>query len=761
MMIHSKNRSRGVLLCGAAAAAMMLPAAPAALAQDATAAPVTGLEEIVVRARMRTETLQTVPVAVSQLSGDFLDDNMLVQLEDVEKYTPNVELGKIQFAAGGLTASIRGASFADLEKTFEPAVAVAIDGMFFASNTGANVDFFDVASVEILRGPQGTLFGRNTIGGVINIERTRPTGEWGIKASATLGSFSRHDFKVVANAPVIEDVLAVKLGFFSINSDLHTRNINTGIRDEGDDKLSFSGSLLFTPTENFEALLTVDYTDDDSEYPGLINLSGPGSLVCDVFGECFANGAAFAEANDFKVSFSDKPFVATMEKVAVNLKMKYDFDTLSVESITTYMDLDDFLTEENTGARDIGGVPLFISERTQTAEQFSQELRFLSNFDGWFNFVGGLYYFNSKYRLEPQEVFLLNGLVDRFNAGQNLDTLAAYAETYFQVLPSTRVTVGGRFTYEKKRFQITAFDAAQPGVPVRFACPDPSLTDPVFASCADPSESWTKFTPRVTIDHQFTDDVMAYFTWARGFRSGGFNGRAQTATSIGPFEPETVDNFELGVRTEFWDSKARVNLTVFHTDYSNKQEEVITVSPANPQVTETTVQNAASARMNGAEAEIMVLPTPNLTLRSAIGYLDGEYTSFLIGGVDVKDQRNFRYAPDWSISVGGDYRWPIAATDGEVVFAANYKWTDDFTTSPVADPLGLGRDTIDAYGEFDASISYEGQLGSTGGTYKVTAFVKDAFHDSGRILRKLDAGVFWFGDQEPGRTWGIELMTEF
>ncbi|RME66151.1 MAG: TonB-dependent receptor [Alphaproteobacteria bacterium] len=742
------------LLGSAALLAAALPGAPVVLAQEGAAVLGAQLEEIVVRARMRSETLQTVPLSVSQMSGDFLDDNFVVQLEDVEKYTPNVELGKIQFAAGGLTASIRGASFADLEKTFEPAVAVAIDGMFFANNTGANTDFFDIASVEILRGPQGTLFGRNTIGGVINIERTRPTGEWGIKASASYGSFQRNDYKVVANAPVVKDVLALKLGFFSLNGDSHTRNINTGIRDDGIDKIAASGALLFTPSESFEALLTVDYLDDDSQYPGLVNLSAPGSLVCDAFGECFSNGAAVAEARKFKVSFSDKPFVATLESTAVNLRLNYKLDELTFESITTYMDMDDFLDEENTGGRDIGGLPILTALRGQKAEQLSQEIRVISSFDEWFNFVGGVFYFASKYFLDPQEVRVLGGLADRFTAGQHLDSLAAYAETYFQVLPKTRLTVGGRFTYEKKKFSIDE-------LVLGFTCPDPSLTDPLLAACANPQESWTKFTPRVSIDHQFTDDVMAYFTWARGFRSGGFNGRAQTPTSIGPYDPETVDNFELGLRSEFWNRKARVNLTVFHTDYSNKQEEVITVSPVNPSVTETTVQNAASARMNGAEAEIAVVPTPHLTLRSAIGYLDGEYTKFLIGGVDVKDQRNFRYAPDWSVSVGGDYTIPIAATDGEVAINANYKWTDDFTTSPIADPTNLGRDTIPDYGEFDAAISYRGQFGSSSGTYKVTAFVKDAFHDSGRILRKLDAGVFWFGDQEPGRTWGVELLTEF
>ncbi|MEL0307403.1 MAG: Plug domain-containing protein, partial [Halieaceae bacterium] len=170
-----------------------------------------GLEEVVVTARYREESVQDVPVAVTAMSGNFMEDNNIMSMLDIEKYVPNVEFTIMAFAGGALSASIRGLSFDDLEKSFEPAVGVSIDGMFMGTNAGANVDFFDVASVEVLRGPQGTLFGRNTIAGAVNIKRTRPTGEFGVKLMADIGRYDHVDLKGVINFPIIPDVLAAKL----------------------------------------------------------------------------------------------------------------------------------------------------------------------------------------------------------------------------------------------------------------------------------------------------------------------------------------------------------------------------------------------------------------------------------------------------------------------------------------------------------------------------------------------------------------------
>jgi iron complex outermembrane recepter protein len=219
------------------------------LAQDAAEAEAdTGLAEITVTARKRVEDVQDVPVAVTGLSGEAIENRFVPDVRAIAKYIPNVQLGQVQFSGATLSASIRGLTFADIERSFEPAVATAIDGVFLASNTGALIDMFDVEAIEVLRGPQGTLFGRNTIGGIINVRRSRPTGELGAKLSATLGSYGRHDFKGVFNMPVIEDIMALKIGAFSINGDSFTRNFQSGKRDPGLKRFGLTATVLLTPS---------------------------------------------------------------------------------------------------------------------------------------------------------------------------------------------------------------------------------------------------------------------------------------------------------------------------------------------------------------------------------------------------------------------------------------------------------------------------------------------------------------------------------
>ncbi len=757
------------LLTGTILAGLTIPSA--AFAQDADmgrgAADSTMVDEtrpaarqstdIVVTARQREESLQDVPLAVTALGGEFLEQAQAAGIDSVEKYIPNVELGSHPFTGGGLSASIRGVSFGDLDRSFEPAVAVAVDGVFFASNTGALTDTFDVEQIEVLRGPQGTLFGRNTIGGVINIKRTKPTMDWGLKAKALYGSYDRVELKAIANAPIIQDKLGLKIGGYLEQSDSFTKRASDGKRQDGTDRISLFGALRYSPNSDFDAILSVDYLDDDSQYPSNVPLTSNDQTFCLGFGACYDDYER-VEDSGFDLALSEYPFFSTVESTNVSLNMSNDFGGVTLEMITGYIDQSDALDQENTGAAPaVGNIPLFNARRSQDAMQFSQEFRVLSDFDGAFNFVAGLYYMRSEYQLDS--LAIVNGNVaQNGSAGQDLDAYAAYAETFVDITDALRLTVGGRYTIEKKRFDFITRDPATGAVTAR--CPDGNLPANVdaFDSCRDPSVVFRKFTPRVILDYHLTDDVMVYGSWSRGYRSGGWNGRATTVTTIGPYAPEQVDSYELGLRSTFLDDTLTFNLTGFYTDYTDKQEEIITASPLDPNVTQTLVQNAGAATIKGLEGELSFQPTSWLNLRSAVGYIDAEYDSFIQGGVDISDQRRLRYAPEWSVSVGGDANIPIG--DDSLTLAANYKWTDDFFISAKADPIGLGRDVIEAYGTFDASIGYEGQFGYDK-TWRVSAFVNDAFHDDGRVYRKVIAGPFSFGSREPGRTLGVEVGFEY
>lgn len=751
------------------------------------------LEVLTSTARKREESAQSVPIPITTLSESFIESRFDTDISDIDKYAPNVELGGIDFTGGGLAASIRGVSFNDLEKTFEPAVGLSIDGVFLGTNSGALIDLFDIESVEILRGPQGTLFGRNTIGGVINVRRTRPTGEFGAKLGFRYGSYNRQDYKLVINAPIVQDVLAVKVAGFINKDDQFTRNIFSGKREDGQDVKAFSGSVLFTPTENFEALLTVDYYDDNSTFEGAIDLTVPqgGTTFCDIFGGlgipgpaggvigCFTSSYSVGEENKFKVSFTppEIPFRSEIDSIFVAFEMQWDLGDFTLVSITGYKDQDELLDEENTGSPFAGlGDPFTAATgiaraiRVQTYEQISQELRLESNLSGPFNFVAGLYYFHSEYFLEPQAFGVFGNLAQRFRAGQDSDAYAIFAEGNYEVTEKLRLFGGFRFTWEKKNFFNTVFNVPAGAVP--FALPDVlDFNIPLdVAFETDARETWSEPTWRIGVDYAVTDQMLVYFTYSRGFRSGGFNGRCVTLVFCEtPYDPEKVDNFELGFKSDWFDNRLRLNVSGFYTIYDNKQEEVITPSP-NGLATETAVRNAAKVTIAGFEMEFQAVPADWLNLYGSLGYLHSEYDEFFIfdpdigEDVDVSDIATLRLAPKWNFNLGADFIFPVG-NGGEITFNANFQWTDKFSSSPFTDEfgpstIGFRRNIIDDHAQFDFSITYRGQIGAGDADYRISFFVKDAFNDEGRIARTLDAGPFYFGTMVPGRLWGIELDIE-
>jgi iron complex outermembrane recepter protein len=297
---------------------------------------------------------------------------------------------------------------------------------------------------------------------------------------------------------------------------------------------------------------------------------------------------------------------------------------------------------------------------------------------------------------------------------------------------------------------------------VPYSCPDPAAT---YIFCRDPNLSFKRFTPRVSVDQKFGEDVMAYVSWSRGFRSGGWNGRpGSRVVSIGPYQPENVDSYEIGLRSKFADNRAVINITAFQTDYDNKQEDQIRADPDLPGATITFVENASKARFRGVEIEAQFKPDDNVNIRASGGYLDGKYISFPDAlGNDLRPFKNLRYAPKINWSLGGDYTIP--AGDGRFIIDSNVKFLDKYATESGKDTVGpviLGRrrEIIPSHTTVDASLSYFSELGS-GTEYKLSVFVNDAFNSGGRIVRSSEAGVFWFGDRVPNRTWGLEATVDF
>lgn len=729
-----------------------------------------GIADIVVTARYRNEKLQDTPLSVSAFNAATLQNSVVLDVQSIQKFLPNVQLSRIAFSGNALGASIRGISFADLEKTFDPAIGVVIDGVFLGTNTGADVDFNDIESIEVLRGPQGTLYGRNTIGGTISIRRTHPTGELGAKLHARYGSYNALDLDGVVNLPKIGDALSVKLFGQRRTSDSFTKNRYTGKHEDGRDFWDAGVAAQLELGPDTTILASVDYQKDRSVFPSTVNLSratgkpfGGGGTICDFtnaigLGDlgCDTQGYLKQAQEKYKLANTSIPFQSYIDGWNASLEVNSKIGDFALVAVTGYRDTHDSLLEENTGTPPVPvapgvAIPLFVAARDQDYKQISQEIRISGNVTDWMDVVGGVYYLHTDYKIRPYPyrgaavatAYILNGPIQSFTAAQKLDSYAVFAESIFKLGHNIRLTVGGRYTTETKKFEL------HQTIPSVFnAAAKKTFSDP---------------TGRVILDWKPNDDTLLYASWSRGFRSGGFNGRATSVTSIGPYDPERVDSFEAGVKADFLGGKLRFNPTVFWAEYKKKQEDVIRASGVG---TETVVENAASARIRGFEFELQGRPTRELTLRASGGYLDPKYKSFIIPDLanpgkflDVKSLRNFRRAPKWTYNLGADFLHELNDTNS-VNVTIDYAYIDDVFTSPLRDPTGFDRDIIPAYGTLDASIAFI-HTGDALKNLRVAIFGRDLLHSGGRLSNTLDAGVFYFGAVSPRRTIGVEATVKF
>lgn len=756
------------------------------------------IEDILVQARKRTESLQDVPLAVTAFNQRAIQVAYSNTIDELDRFIPNVEFSDIQFSGQSLGASIRGVSFADLEKTFEPAIGVSIDGVFLATNTGGAFDLFDLESIEVLRGPQGTLFGRNTVGGVIQARRTRPTGELGIRAGVRYARHADREYRFVGNLPKIGDQLSTKVYFFRDASKTYAKNFRTGEKEDFTDTISGGISLLWEPSDNVDVQFTFDIFDDDSSAQPIYNFSEDDALFCllpqlpaefgglngvipdsELRNTCRETSLDFAEETDFEFFNRDFPFTNSIEGIAITNEINWELDNgWTLTSVTGYRDTDEQLTEENLGARNLSipgtgpnGIPFFVANRFQTFSQFSQELRAAGDITEKLTGVAGVYYLNTDYQLTggPNPVvpdgqigtaFVLGAPADNAPAGQELNAFAIFFDGTYQITDKFSFSGGVRYTREKKEFNIQSFT-----VPF-----------------TELEETFSAITGRGIFQYQFTDDVMAFAGWSRGFRSGGFNGRGTTPSSLGPYDEEIVDSFEGGIRSEWLDNRLQINPTVFYAKYRNKQEEIIRASPLNPETTETVVDNAAAATIWGIELEGIAQVTEDFNIRFSAGYLNADYDEFLVPDIslitpdspnfdptadpnnlpqlDVADTRALRRAAEFSFSVAGDYSRQIS-NDFLLRMSAAYSWQDDFAASPVIDTTGGNRHIIEADGSADFSITLESTY-TNRSNFQLTAFINDAFHgERARVTNSLDAGVFWFGNGSPTTVWGLEFTYNF
>lgn len=716
------------------------------------------LEEIVVTARKRKEDLQDVGLSVSAMSGTEIERTFARDIRDLAFISPNLIIDDTSQGPGGNAAMyIRGIGVADVEKNFEPAVGVTIDGLFIGANSGAILRSIDLASVEVLRGPQGTLFGRNTIGGTINVERTRPTGELGGKVRAGYGDYDHYWLDGVLNFG-IGDSLAVKLS--AAKNDLqdgYFENVNTGEDEGAIDYQSYGINLLWSATETLEFEYTYQDEETEQDTPPLVNMAQDDTLFCGSFGLCAESVSTPSSGDRYKTtrvirepttaSLSPPPDQTVTSPIS-DLSTNNDDATFDAEThiLEARWDISDswrmnyiygsFETEETIVSNWTSESPmLFGTDRPAEYEQESHELRFTYDDGGALKLVLGGYYWESEYdiRLRSWITFAVPDTVldiPQFTH-QETDSRAIFFEGDYALNDSWTLTLGGRYTEDEKLSE-------QRGN--------------LSTEGQDPDEEWDEFTPKVGVRYRIDEDAMLYATYSKGYRSGGYNGRVdELASATIPYDPETVDNYELGFKTEWMDQRVRFNGAIFYMDYEDKQEEIGLPSEGDTGQ-RISVFNAADATMQGIELEVQAIITEGLSLRANLGYLDSEYDDFTFdSGLGIVDNSglDFRRAPEWTGSLDATYEWDMGG--GQAWVRGAYRFLGEHYIEQTNRPE-LENDDQHIV---DASVNY-----ATNGV-TLSLFGRNLTDEDGWAHGLNVSGLWAYASARAPRTWGVEVTYDF
>lgn len=702
--------SASILIFNLIALALASPTASAAdgAGDDARDSP--ALEEIVVTATRREASAQDVAVPVTAVSGEALERAFAQDLRDLTAAAPNVQLEPVGIFQNAASFFIRGQGTGDIESASDSKVTVFVDDVVQARVSTALSDFVDVSLVEILRGPQGTLFGRNTIAGAVQVRHNAPElDEWGLSASAQVGDFGRRDLKLIANMP-INDVMAARLAVKDTQHDGYWKNTHNNKDRGGTDRITLLPSLRIQPNDSLDIVLRGEYnkTRDDTymtqshhycrSNPRNLFLGGPLDNDLVVTTQTLFNlivlGQAPLTAADNAAQICAKPFGsvsvdeeysandtedrgqgANLEMWGLTAQISQDIGDLGT---LTYVGNYREVREDIIFTIDAAPHDLFAGRRIQDHYQTSHEVRFASDFSEKFDFVAGAYYFEQEYTMKQESFGILfapniifgpsplptfTSPVTQGQAGfsnQENSAWAVFAQANWHATEDLTFTVGGRYTSERKDFLHCPVGAGDPTRSVKNqsrACLNVpafvvDLTRPPVAGTPTPlfqltpaigrdssggvsggcrpvldpsgsaircnnrlgaSEEWTDFTPMAGVTYQITDDVMGYFTYTEGFTAGGFNGRGGSVSTIGPFDPEKADNFELGIKSEWFDRRLRANITGFMTEVKDFQTAFIRPAPGGGGQ-ETIQSNLGALETEGVELELSAVPTEGLTV---------------------------------------------------------------------------------------------------------------------------------------------------
>jgi iron complex outermembrane receptor protein len=654
-----------------------------------------GLQEITVTARRISERQQTTPMAVTALGGAMLEQLSTADTIDLSGRAPNVQVIQTGAGAGAASVFIRGIGNNALGFNLANPVGVYIDDVYMPRLQGSLVDLLDVERVEILRGPQGTLYGRDsTVGAIKYVSRAPDLHDARFIGKAVIGDYDRRDILVGASVPIVPGQLAVKVDLSSRSQTGYIVGVDaagndTGQRGNGVDRQAARLSLLWTPGAAWSVNLVADISNDDSGSTIPTRISSPtGGTCAPAVAACSPRWGSPYKSG---INTSNDPGYA--HAWGTSLRAEYDAGPVVFKSITAYRELNSLDVVDQTR---LPGQGVLLKD-LKLQNQFSQEFQIASNTESRLSWIAGLVYFHEKIDHDAN-LYLTHNIDDT----QTADSYAAFASVNYELVDGLRVEAGGRISKEKRFIDRIVFPIGG------------TIATPLISGKTDFSES--KGTYKFGIDYKITPSIFVYASHSTGYRPGSFAstyGSMAPQVLLGNTGSETAENNEIGVKTEWFNRRLRVNVTAFDTKYNDMQTQQTSVPFA---------VTATDFRFKGVEVEMEARPVRGLSLFASGGYLHAETLS----GANLGKRP--RLTPELQFSVGGEYRHELSSGT-ELFVNVNNVYTSDYTT----DPSNLSSASQKGYSLLGANVGAEFE----GGKYRLSVGGKnltDAVYFNGTSL---------------------------
>jgi len=679
------------------------------------------LEEVVVTSTYREQSLQDIPIAVTALSGDLMAKEDIFDLTGISINTPNFSF--TEFAPGQTIPVMRGIGSADDGAGLDNSIAIFLDGVYIGRGAGNNFEMFDLERVEVVRGPQGTLFGRNAIGGAVLVKTSKPSEEFEGKVALTAGNYGTFRAQGFVSGPLSESVRG-KLVASTRQHDGYVDNVVLGTELQDEDNVSVRGQLLWVG-DSSEWLLSADYAEDDRADMGRTPIVDKAPLQAIMAQNGLPGGA---RANPRK-NASPYDGYSQREMGGVSLTGDLQFEYGSLTSVTAFRSVDTSWQMTSIGAG-VGGLGLpfdeVVDDIEESVETFSQEFRWTSNIEGPLSYTAGVFFFyedtdrTEVFRTtvagdydDPTAPFRITNVGSQAILGNDYaqtanetTSFAVFAQGDYALTDKLTVTAGIRFTRDEKDYTATSVNCGM------VAAGDPSLAGTKFenwAGCGGvgasglriiaetfevtPSDSWSDVSPKLSVQYAMTDTTMVYASWAKGFKSGGFAGsQGVEAVASEPVDQETAYNYELGIKSDITDS-LRVNATAFYMDYEDLQ--VVRFGPVPGSEFGTFVTtNLGSADIKGFELESTLYVTDSFKLEGFLAYLDSEGKDLIINGGDYSGQQLVG-APELSYALRASYDQSMSF--GDISASVTFSHEDEALRDYVDNRIKVDeRDLVDA-----------------------------------------------------------------